>query len=201
MASKDIFPSEQSSKKSQMIEPEFSRKRSLLQIHRGLEEFIEATPSEKEALAKRFNLVEIRSLTCSFILTALPEERIAAEGKLQAFVVQNCVITNEPVEEHIEDVFSLRFVPRGEMVPDEALDIEALLASDYDEVPYDGRMIDLGEAASEQLALTLDPYPRKMGEGLEDFVEELPDETEMRSEGVEKPFSVLRRLKEIDKKG
>ena len=38
------------------------------------------------------------------------------------------------------------------------LDLEA-----EDEIPYEGTSIDLGEAASEQLALALDPFPRKPG--------------------------------------
>ncbi|MDF7674974.1 DUF177 domain-containing protein [Acetobacteraceae bacterium ESL0709] len=201
MASKDTSSRSQDVKRTMEIEPEFSRRRSLLQINRGLEELLEATPSEREALARRFHLVEIRSLVCSFALVALPEDRVAAEGKLQADVVQRCVITNEPVDERVDEIFSLRFVPRREMIPDEALDIEALLAADYDEVPYDGHVIDLGEAAAEQLALALDPYPRKAGEGLDNFVEVVPEEDKIPSEEVKTPFSVLSQLKDIGKKG
>ena len=37
-----------------------------------------------------------------------------------------------------------------------------------DEIPYEGSTIDLGEAAAEQLALALDPYPHKPGATLPD---------------------------------
>ena len=36
-----------------------------------------------------------------------------------------------------------------------------------DEIVYEGINIDLGEAAAEQLALSLDPYPRHPGAALE----------------------------------
>jgi hypothetical protein len=56
----------------------------------------------------------------------------------------------------IAEIFSVRFVPAGTESDD--LDLDA-----QDEIGYEGGLLDLGEAASEQLALALDPFPRKPG--------------------------------------
>ncbi len=53
----------------------------------------------------------------------------------------------------VEESFQVRFVPSGEETDDIDPDAD-------DEVGYEGNQIDLGEAAAEQLALALDPYPR-----------------------------------------
>ena len=70
----------------------------------------------------------------------------------------------------------MRFVVEEQA--DEDIDPES-----EDEIVYDGSTIDLGEAATEQLALGLDPYPRKPGATLD-------DEADAPSSS---PFAVLRR--------
>ena len=48
----------------------------------------------------------------------------------------------------------MRFVPAARESED--IDPEAV-----DEIPYEGEKIDLGEATVQELALALDPYPRR----------------------------------------
>ena len=62
----------------------------------------------------------------------------------------------------MHDVFDAMFVPEDEVR-------EELGPDDIDEIPYSGGTIDLGEAAAEQLALALDPYPRIDGAAMPDF--------------------------------
>jgi uncharacterized metal-binding protein YceD (DUF177 family) len=86
------------------------------------------------------------------------------------------VVTLEPFATEVAEEFSVRFVPEDQL--SEELDIEA-----EDEIPYAGATIDLGEATAEQLALALDPFPRRPG------VEFLEDE-EAADDG---PFAALAR--------
>ena len=72
-------------------------------------------------------------------------------------MVQTSVLSLEPFEASIAEDFTCVFVPAG-METDE-IDPES-----DDELPYEGEYLDLGEAAAEQLALALDPYPRAPGE-------------------------------------
>lgn len=178
---------------------EFSRRIPLARTGRPLEERVDADPGEREALRQRFGLLSLSHLACVFRLERGQDNIVLAEGHIQAEVEQACIITGEPVREVIDEPFSLRFVPAADMPEDEEIDIESLLQEDADDVPYDGRMIDLGEAAAEQLALCLTPYPRKSGAGLDQFVEVTPsdDELDARQETDRKsPFEVLKKLQE-----
>lgn len=121
---------------------------------RGLESTVEANPAECEALARRLRIASVRALRCRFRLAAAPAASFEAAGHLQARVVQTCVITLEEFEAEVEERFSLRFVPEGSESDDPDPEAE-------DEATYANGVIDLGEAAAEQLALALDPYPRK----------------------------------------
>ena len=75
-------------------------------------------------------------------------------GHLAARVVLSCVVTQEEFELEIEETFSVRFVPESQLCDDP--DPEAV-----DEIPLDDGVLALGEAAAEQLALSLPPFPRR----------------------------------------
>jgi len=119
----------------------------------GLEYLVEATEEECAALAERMQVPSVLALTCRFHLRREGEAVIAADGHLQARVVQTCIVSVEDFETSVDERFRVRFVPAGEEA--EEVDPEA-----DDEIPYEGRSLDLGEAAAEQLGLALDPYPR-----------------------------------------
>ncbi len=115
---------------------------------------VEASAEECQALATRMHIPAVLALSCDYLLRRDPAEAIHAEGRLTARVVQVCVVTLDEFEAEITEPFAVRFVPEG--TESEEIDPEA-----EDEIPYAGSMIDLGEAAAEQLALALDPYPRR----------------------------------------
>ena len=130
--------------------PELSRTVAVDRLPAGL--LVEATGPECLALAGRLHIPEVRSLWCRFTLRRQGAV-VTADGVLDADVVQSCVVSLEPVAQRVEERFTVRFVPEGQESGDE--DPES-----PDEIPYAGSVIDLGEAAAEQLALSLDPYPR-----------------------------------------
>jgi len=126
----------------------------------GLDLTVEASPSHCAALAARMQIPAVLALCCRFRLTAGPGATVHARGELNARGVQICVVTLDPFELAIKESFAVRFVPEGEESDD--LDPEA----EEDEIPYQGNTLDLGETAAEQLALALDPYPRRPGASL-----------------------------------
>ncbi len=123
---------------------------------RGLDVTVEASAEESVALAERMGLPEVGSLVCRFRLTPEGKTRVRAEGHLQAVVVQTCVVSLENFESVVEEDFVVRFVPAAEIREDVDLD-------DDDEVAIENGLLDVGEAAAEQLGLALDPYPRMPG--------------------------------------
>ena len=89
-------------------------------------------------------------------------------------VTQTCVVSLDAFAAPVSDHFVIRFVPAGRETDDIDPDSD-------DEIPYTDGVIDLGEAAAEQLALVLDPWPRKPDASLP---EATPDEPAS-------PFSAL----------
>ena len=144
----------------------------------GAEVVVEATPSECSALVLRMGLPDVLSVFCRFRLVREPRGAVRAQGVLRARVVQTCVISLEDFEADVAEEFSVRFVPAGTETDD--LDPES-----DDEIPYENDVLDLGEAAAEQLGLALDPYPRMPDA-------ELP---EVEEEGEAHPFAALGRLR------
>lgn len=112
---------------------------------------VKATPEECAALAARLQIPAVHGVSCRFTLRKLGAV-VTAQGILEADVVQSCVVSLDPVQQRVEDRFTVRFIPEGREASD---DPDA-----PDELSYTGSTIDLGEATSEQLALALDPYPR-----------------------------------------
>lgn len=134
---------------------------------------LKADKPQCAALAKRFGLESIPRLEGHFRLKHERSGIISAALTMQADVEQICVVTLEPFEEHIAEQTILRFVPlfmlsRKEGESDEEEDITPESLDSPDEIPYENDQIDLGAALSEQLALALNPYPRKPGASLPD---------------------------------
>src|SRR6516162_4287000 len=123
---------------------------------KGLEVAFNASACECSALAQRMKLAAIATLSCQFRLAWDNDGTLIAHGHLLADVVQTCVVSLEDFAARVEERFTVRCVPEGKQSAD--FDPEAL-----DEVTYADGTLDLGEAAAEQLALALDPYPRAPG--------------------------------------
>lgn len=156
--------------------PEMSRPFPIARIGDGARFTVEATQAECRALSIRMGLAEIYALTCRFDLRRGESHAIEADGLLHARIRQTCVVSLEPFDATIVENFTLRFVPEGRL--SETLDIES-----DDEIAYEGNILELGEAASEQLALVIDPFPRMPGA-------ELPGDAPL----LASPFATLSKL-------
>ncbi len=141
-----------------------------------------ADETTRAALAERYGIPGIAKLRGVFNLHHERSGVIAATLRMQARVTQLCVITLEPFESDIAEEAELRFVPAQEISEDEGEEFLPESLEGPDELPYANGIIDLGAALTEQLALALDPYPRKPGA-------ELPSEA---SDDSANPFAALK---------
>ena len=105
-------------------------------------------------------------------------------GRVRATLAQTCGITLEPLPLEIDDGFSVQL---AEPVDEESDEIVITLEDESPDMVEDGQ-IDLGQYVVEQLALHLDPFPRKPGA---EFVQP-PEPAEI------SPFAVLKQLKSSD---
>ncbi len=121
----------------------------------GAEQVIEASEAECAALATRFALVSVKSLTARVMLVA-DGPTVRATGRVAADIVQSCAVSGEDLPVRIDEPLALRFVPAGEPVSGDA-EIE-LSAEELDDIEMENGRFDLGEAVAQTLGLAIDPY-------------------------------------------
>ena len=142
-----------------------------LAIRGGMRFRLSPTPEARAALAADLSLPRIRKL--AFHGTITPEGRHdwRLEGRLGATVVQDCVVTAEPVTTRIDQDVLRRFL-RDMPAPAES---EAEMPDD-DSTEALGTIIDPAAVMAEALALALPDYPRVPGAELPPPDEDAPEE-------------------------
>lgn len=177
---------------------EFSRKLRLDRLAGGeVERKLEANESERRALAERFGLLAVESLTGDVRVSRQTDSPLVrVEGELAADVRRTCVVTLAPFTAHVAESFVQLFTLDD--TPEASGEVFVAVEEDDTPEPVEGDSIDLGEVLAEQLALALDPHPRAPGVefagasygGPGGGADDGDDEEE-----AENPFAVLKRLK------
>lgn len=159
----------------------FSDPVRLHQVGAGLNRRLEPDAAARARIARSLDLADLGAFTVDMSLTPTASGwRLA--GRLHAEAVQTCGLTLEPLPVTIDDDFSIALTETP--APDPEGEIDLSLDDESPDLVEDGR-VDLGQYAVEQLALRLDPFPRKPGA---EFVQP-------REPGEISPFAVLRQLK------
>ncbi|MCW2309972.1 YceD family protein [Rhodobium gokarnense] len=147
-------------------------------------------------IAAAFGIVAVDAFAAELTVRPFRRNGASVKGRLEADVVQSCVVTLEPVPQHLDEDVDLVFLPAEDSArrkPEEELDIDPE-GEDPPEILEDGR-IDLGALVLEHFALGLDPYPRKEGAFLP---EEEAGDTAGRNDPPPSPFAALKGLKTND---
>ncbi len=163
----------------------------------GISEHIVASPDERAALAVRFGLREIKRLEANVEVDRAEGKMFAVTGKLFADVVQECVVTLEPLDEHVVDRIDVLFAPPHLAENDR----EGALADLGDAEPPEpivNGIIDLGELVSQHLVIALNPYPRKKGASVGVY-EAKGDKTPENEPKGANPFAKLAQIVKKDK--
>lgn len=164
----------------------------LNEIGAGLQRRLVPDEATRKRIARALDLASLDAFEADVTLAPAREGQGHAgwtlSGRVVASAVQTCGITLEPLPVEIDERFSVDLVEAAPVVEDE--EIEIGVDDNAPDVIEDGR-IDLGQYAVEQLALNLDPFPRKPGA---EFVQ--PEEPAEIS-----PFAVLKTLKTPENDG
>ncbi len=158
--------------------PEFSRIIHAEAVRRADQtETIEATESERRALAERFELEQVGRLVARVRLRAVRGgSMIRVSGSLEADVVQTCVITLDPVPARVEESFEALFAPESMIEdPGDEIDFDPNLSDADIPEPMVNNRIDIGELTAQHLSLGLDPYPHAPGVAFEEYDDGLDD--------------------------
>jgi uncharacterized metal-binding protein YceD (DUF177 family) len=161
----------------------FSEVVRINEIGAGLERHLVPDEAAVKRIVKALDLATLSAFE-AFVRVAPARVGWTLSGRVKAKLEQVCGITLEPLPVEVDERFSVELVVAAEP---EVEEIEVTLDDDAPDVIEDGR-IDLGQYAVEQLALVLDPFPRKPGA---EFVQ--PDEPAEIS-----PFAILKAFKPKD---
>lgn len=152
----------------------------LHQIGAGVTRTLEPDAAARARIVKALDLAALDGLTADIELKPSAIGWKVA-GRVKAELAQTCGITLEPLPVTIDAPFTVSF---AEAVDEDSDEIVVNMDDESPDLVEDGQ-IDLGQVVVEQLALRLDPFPRKPGA---EFVQ--PPEP-----GEISPFAVLKSLK------
>ena len=127
-----------------------------------------ATNRELAELAAAYDLIAATALSATVALTPGPRGSVEVQGRVIADIVQTCVVSLAPVDQHIDEPFSLRFVRASDAPPPAKRGAEVVVAPNAPDPPeiLEGTTIDVGAVVEEAFVLAIDPYPRAPGVAL-----------------------------------
>lgn len=161
---------------------------------RGRRVTFSADETVRAALARELMLEGVVIYEGAAELRPWVRKGVEVTGCVSATIQQACSVTLKPVEQVIEEEFSLQFVPESSKLSRDgkAIDGELVLDPDGKDPPelFDGRIIDVGSIWLEFFVLGIDPHPRDPSVTLQPIVGLEEDEAD-----ADSPFSVLAKLK------
>ena len=179
---------------------EFSRTFNLdLVEKKATEIIIEATSDECLLLAERFSIIEVVSLKATCILNRRKQKELGdylLRVKMDAEVIQSCVVTLNEVHESINEEFSIIFQKNAPPSKNNNDSQEVVFNIDDDDVEIiEDKEVDIGEYVAEYLALFMNSYPRQNEIKGEELGYKILSEDEATKKLEKKnPFAVLKEL-------
>ena len=143
-----------------------------------------ATPEELADLCERFGYMKLDQLQADLELTRVAPETWDVTGRVQARLVQPCIVTGDPVPESVDFEVEDRYVRPAQEDDEVIVGLE-------DSEPLVNGCIDLGELVAQSLALAVNAWPRTEG---------APDEFKVGDTESPHPFAGLGSLKLPEKK-
>ncbi len=144
---------------------------------KGMPVVIDADARQREGLAKEHGIASVESLRADLLVEKWKRNGIRVSGQVTARIIQECVVTLDPIDNTIEEPIDALFLPDDSRIGREGFDIggEIMLDPDGPDSPetFSGDTVDVGALAEQFFGLAIDPYPRKSGT---DATKLLPEE-------------------------
>ena len=138
---------------------------------KGMPVVIEADANQRAQLAEEHGLLSVGRYRADLLVAPWKRHGVRVSGTVEADIVQECVVTLDPMEASISEEVAAVFLPEDSKLGREGFHQggEILLDADGPDSPetFSGDTIDVGTLAEEFFALAVDPYPRKPGASVE----------------------------------
>ena len=176
---------------------------------RGKQVHIAANAEQCKAVAARLEIVDVKSIAADLTLTLQNAGHILyITGTFKAEVVQECVVTGEPLDSVIEEQMEAWYADHDKAIPfaraqqkikaiEEGDEVQMLDEKDDPESMVDGQ-VDLGEVVVQFLSLTVNPYPKKDGLPEMDELELGADKKTTQASLRPNPFAALKNWRPKD---
>lgn len=136
----------------------------------GMDVTVEADEAQRAALARAHGLLAVERFVATLHVAGWKQGGVRVSGRVKAGIVQQCVVTLDPVPAEVDEEVAATFLPEGSRlaVPVYSAEGEILLDAEGEDGPelFAGDTVDVGQLAEEFFALGIDPYPRKAGAAL-----------------------------------
>lgn len=150
----------------------------------GLDVTREANEETRAALAEALGIAVCKSLIARYTIRPFESGRFELHGTAEMEAQQACVVTLEPLERTYRIRLDVAYWPPELLGDGPGMDIDSL--ADDPEPIEDGRL-DVGRVIYEELASTVDPFPRKDDATFAWKDEQVPER--------DNPFAALEKLK------
>lgn len=118
---------------------------------------IEPKQAEYKNLIDRLDVIDLKDMKAE-VTVSKDGKYVDVRGKVSAVVTQSCIITLEPVETKVEEIFETVLEEGAPKKPKKNEEVE--MPEEVQEY-FEGHKIDIGEIVTQQLVLALPVYPRK----------------------------------------
>ncbi|GAB4524515.1 MAG: DUF177 domain-containing protein [Amphiplicatus sp.] len=119
---------------------------------------LDAAEPVRASVARRLGAPALNRLKGAFLLRAT-KGGLVLDGRLEASLTRQCVVSLEPFEEVLEEDFRIVFARAPGPVEEDG----ALLVEEDTPEPLEEDGLDLAEILVQQLSLVMAPHPRKPG--------------------------------------
>ena len=162
---------------------------------KGMPVVIDASPEQQAALAREHGLLDVKNFHADLVVSPWKRDGVSVSGRVEGDIVQECVVTLEPIDARIDEEVSAVFIPEGSNLEryDRLSAAEMILDPEGPDAPesFSGTHIDVGALAEQFFALGIDPYPRK--EGIEPFAKADVEEESQPSGTLAEKLAALKR--------
>lgn len=134
---------------------------------KGMRVVVEPDARQRGVLAAAHGLVSVTRYRADLLVTPWRRNGVKVAGSVKADIVQECVVTLEPLEANVSALVEGLYLPEDSKLGRQGFESggEIMLDADGPDAPelFSGDTIDVGALAEEFFGLALDPYPRKPG--------------------------------------